>query len=581
MNQVNRSDRSLILAIGAVLACTCAFLVWSGYNLRERRLDLSTLSLQRTQQILHVRLDGMFQELGEDLREEAAASHLPDSLLLSNRWLPLMRSHWYIMAIRMADEEGNEMALMRDQGSLLLQRTAMGSKDGPPILLRYDAKNDLPVGSAYLGEEDEDPRDRVWFSKALEDTRDEPTWTLIAGADGGAPSLQVSYLIRTRDKSKPYRIIAFMVDPSRTRWIDTHSSAFLKAGILLMDEEGNTLSALNDTANRTIRTVVEEARTTWSALKTSMPYSVTVEGKEYRCLVGTYILNGQLLRTGVTIDLEPLGRWLAGERNTLIIFGVLVTALVLLLIAAWNKKRRSDERIRKQAKRNRSQEMKLAKALGEREVLNREVHHRVKNNLQVVSSLLNLQAMQLDEGPVKVEFLRGKRRIDTIALVHHKVYGLSDLRNVDLKLFFSDLVTAIGELHGPKSRTVSTEVDTQGTKADQDTAIELGIILCELVANTYQHAFPYATGGHVEVKVRAVEGDLYRLTVKDNGKGLPDGGTHGAGKLGLEIVEALAEQLDGSFHVRTNGGVLFEVLFRMRREPTAAKVLEGGLEAAE
>jgi two-component sensor histidine kinase len=286
-------------------------------------------------------------------------------------------------------------------------------------------------------------------------------------------------------------------------------------------------------------------------------------------MVAPYALNGKQLRTVLVLDLQPLGDWLRPELMGLVITGILLSTLILLLLFAYSRKRGSDDRIRKQAKRSRSQEMKLAKALGEREVLNREVHHRVKNNLQVVSSLLNLQAMRLDEGDVKTEFLRGKRRIDTIALVHHKLYGLNDLRNVDLKLFFDDLIGALADMHRPQSRTVSTEVDTQGIHADQDTAIELGIILCELVGNTYQHAFPYATGGHVEIRIQPVEGDLYRLTVKDNGKGIPDGGKEGPGKLGLEIVEALSEQLDGSFHVRTNGGVLFEVLFRMQHKVQA------------
>jgi len=164
--------------------------------------------------------------------------------------------------------------------------------------------------------------------------------------------------------------------------------------------------------------------------------------------------------------------------------------------------------------------------------------------------------------------MRGKQRIDTIALVHHKLYELQDLRNVQLQLFFTNLITSLAEMHKPESNAVSYEVATFGLKADQDTAIELGIIACELVSNTYQHAFPYATGGHVDIQITNVEGDLYRLVVKDNGRGLSEDQRQGPGKLGLEIVEAMADQLDGSFHVRTNGGVTFEVLFRMQYKPS-------------
>ncbi|MBK7297287.1 MAG: sensor histidine kinase [Flavobacteriales bacterium] len=259
---------------------------------------------------------------------------------------------------------------------------------------------------------------------------------------------------------------------------------------------------------------------------------------------------------------------MAPERNTL--YGMLIALAGLTFLLGWVRVRRGVEisLIRKQEKRTRAQEKRLAKALGERDVLNREVHHRVKNNLQVVSSLLNLQSARLEEGEVKEEFMRGKQRIDTIALVHHKLYELQDLRNVDLQLFFTNLITSLAEMHKPESNAVSYEVATYGLKADQDTAIELGIIACELVSNTYRHAFPYATGGHVDIQITNVEGDLFRLVVKDNGRGLSEDQRQGPGKLGLEIVEAMADQLDGSFHVRTNGGVTFEVLFRMQYKPS-------------
>jgi len=567
MSSRERSGGALFYAIVGVLLLTASFLIWSSFYLRQRRFDLSELSLQRTQQLLHVRLDGVFHELAEDLREEAAALQVTDSNVVKARWIPLLRTHWPITGIRLADEYGNEIALLREDTTFLVMRTAIGSKDGPPILVRYNNRpNAIPVKGPWLSDIDNDPRERVWFSKALEDSRDEPSWTLSVPEQAVSPILHVSYLIRGGSRSSQYRIMSFTVDLTRSSWMDTRSAALMRAGILLLDGEGRSLGQLMRGADTTLNKATEQTLTTWQERKTSAPFMISVDDMDYRCMVGPYPLNGQQLNTGVIVDLNKLNQWILPERIGLWVMSGLLVILTLLLFWAWGRKRRSDERIRKQAKRSRSQELKLAKALGEREVLNREVHHRVKNNLQVVSSLLNLQAMRLDDGPVKNEFLRGKRRIDTIALVHHKLYGLADLRHVDLKLFFTDLVTALAEMHRPQSRTVSTDVDTEGLRADQDTAIELGIILCELVANTYQHAFPYATGGHVEIRVRPVEGDLYRLTVKDNGKGISEGGQQGPGKLGLEIVEALSEQLDGSFHMRTSGGVLFEVLFRMKRE---------------
>jgi two-component sensor histidine kinase len=291
--------------------------------------------------------------------------------------------------------------------------------------------------------------------------------------------------------------------------------------------------------------------------------------------VSQHPLNGLMLYTLVLVDADVAEPWVRVERIALWSMVGLLMFIVVLLTWLLIRRLQGNERIRQHAKRSRSLERKLTKTIGERDVLNREVHHRVKNNLQVVSSLLNLQASRLENGPVREEFLRGKRRIDTIALVHHKMYDLKDLRNVDLQQFFNQLITSLAVMHLPNSRTVSHELKAGGIKADQDTAIELGIILCELVTNTYQHAFPYATGGHVDILVQPVESDLHRLIVKDNGRGLPANYNNGEGKLGLEIVDALAEQLNGSFHVRTEGGgVTFEVLFRMKWNTSAGDIID-------
>ena len=265
----------------------------------------------------------------------------------------------------------------------------------------------------------------------------------------------------------------------------------------------------------------------------------------------------------VVRDKDVAGRFASDVR--VILAGVVL--LVLLAISgtwAFLRKRR-DARVRRfQQLRSQNQERKLAKALGEREVLDREVHHRVKNNLQVVSSLLNLQAMRLAEGKVKEEFMRGKRRIDSMALVHHKLYALQDLRGIDLDLFFRELMDALLKDLDPTNGSVSHEVRTGGVQADADTAIQLGIILSELFINCHQHAFPHGSGGHVEVQLDLVEDRLYRLVVRDNGVGMGERRPDGDTRLGLEIVEALAEQLDGSLHVTSGStGTAVEVLFRM------------------
>jgi two-component sensor histidine kinase len=562
-----RIDRYITLGIVAVLVLAVAYIIHSTNELRSRQLDLSEVTLERTQQMFRLRLDGLFHEIAGDLRGEAAAlqdtTQFNEIWPLVARWRPLMTSHWAIMAVRLADEHGNEFEYARNDGDGTVMITTAGSKEVPPLV--YDATTRQPLDPGMMHEIVDpgyDPRQRIWFSKALENTRDEPTWNIKYLNDTLPPLLQVSMLMRSPRPERPFQILEMDVDMGRSSWMDTPSGANITHGTILMDGTGRVLPVPEKRRDASIVRAEEEAAIEWSRNRTIQPFSIFRAGVQYRVLVIPYALNGLTLYAGVLIDVDVIDVWTASEKKTLIMMGVMVLILAILLTWMALRERKESARLKRQARRSRTQERKLAKALGEREVLNREVHHRVKNNLQVVSSLLNLQASRLDDGAIRNEFIRGKKRIDLIALVHHKLYGLKDLRNVDIDRFFKDLISALAAMH-EQSRTVSFEVDTDELLADQDTAIELGIILCELVSNCYQHAFPYATGGHIDIIVRSVENELYRLVVKDNGQGLPSGYADGPGKLGLEIVEALAEQLDGSFHVRQNGGVTFEVLFRM------------------
>lgn len=99
-----------------------------------------------------------------------------------------------------------------------------------------------------------------------------------------------------------------------------------------------------------------------------------------------------------------------------------------------------------------------------------------------------------------MEFMRGKRRIDSMALVHHKLYRQQDLSAVDAGIFMDDLAKAVAAMYAPDSRDVSHSVDTNGVLCDADTSIQLGTILCELLANCHQHAFPYATGAYIHYR---------------------------------------------------------------------------------
>lgn len=557
-------DRALMASLAMVLLGGILVTLWAYTKLDDRRTRLIENYLAGQEQSFHARLDGFFLGMEDNLSEEVMALPAMDeqtSHVLFERWKPLLASHPSILRISLANQWGDEHTLLRTREGLLERVVFKGSVEGPAIET-HRAADAAGQDSLWLSEEARDPRREAWFARALEDNQGAPAWTLSQGSNTELV-LQVSRLIRPSTDSLPLQVMMLEVSPGGSRWLDTRTLAFGALHGILFDAGKKLLGYTRSSPVITDASAAQRLLEREFDPENDAVFEVNDGERVLHAQVKEHPLNGLLLYTLLLLDPAFVDEWVAVERIVLLAAsGVLVLIGVLLLWLVIRERERS-ERIRQTARKLRTTERRLAKATGERDVLNREVHHRVKNNLQVVSSLLNLQASRLEEGPVRSEFLRGKRRIDIIALVHHRMYDLKDLRNVDLQQFFEQLIAALGRMHEPLRRSVSHEVKAQGVKVDQDTAIELGIILCELVTNTYEHAFPYATGGHVDIAVQAVDSDLHRLIVRDNGTGLKVERIEREGKLGLEIVEALAEQMNGSLHTHSGThGATFEVLFR-------------------
>ena len=302
----------------------------------------------------------------------------------------------------------------------------------------------------------------------------------------------------------------------------------------------------------------------WSLDKRTTPFVLEQGDTRRIARVVPHAVNGSQFYIAVLVPLDDSDAASISEKRALWTGAASTLLLGAFLLTAWFVRGRAAKRSERQERKRRTQEQRLGKALGERQILEREVHHRVKNNLQVVGSLLSLQYDRVNDPMAKEEFLRGKRRIDQMALVHHRLYAQPDLRAIDLQVFLSQVAASMKAMHEPHSRTVGHSVDASAVRADADTSIQVGIILCELMTNCYQHAFPYITGGHIEIIVRPDASDLYRLTVQDNGKGITRDPAHREQELGLELVEALAEQIDGGMEVIGGEGTRVEVTFRMQ-----------------
>lgn len=251
---------------------------------------------------------------------------------------------------------------------------------------------------------------------------------------------------------------------------------------------------------------------------------------------------------------------------------MLILGLGTLLFLGWYKSNVDARKIKMHETRSKTQQRKLKQVIGEREVLDREVHHRVKNNLQIISSILNMQLLKLPEDePMTEKFRSNKKRIESIGNLHNALYNSKDLRGIDLQDFFEALANWIRSEFSPPGVNISYEVKANGLKTDMDTARDIGMIVSELMINAYQHAFPHATGGHVDVELIHEKRHRYRLSVHDNGIGMGaelldrDQST----KMGLDIVDLMVEGLEGTFSYYSDEGVKCEALLRiLPREPS-------------
>jgi len=207
----------------------------------------------------------------------------------------------------------------------------------------------------------------------------------------------------------------------------------------------------------------------------------------------------------------------------------------------------------------RSQE-RLYATLREKEVLLREIHHRVKNNLQVISSLLNLQAASLSD-PQALEMLKeSQNRVRSMALVHDQLHRSRDLSRIGFREYVTNLCASLFSSYGVDSARIALRVDVEDIALPIDAAIPCGLIVHELVSNSLKHAFPGERRGEIFIRLKSQPPRGTVLTVADNGIGLPESvDVATANSLGLRLVRILAGQIEAPVRQRSGGGTAFEI----------------------
>jgi two-component sensor histidine kinase len=209
-------------------------------------------------------------------------------------------------------------------------------------------------------------------------------------------------------------------------------------------------------------------------------------------------------------------------------------------------------------------EEKIQAALIEKEILLREIHHRVKNNMQIISSLLRLKSKYIKDKKYRILFEESQNTIKSMSLIHEKLYKSKDMSNVDFKEYIIDLVNGLFLSYGVNRSVITSRIDIENVFLGLDFAIPCGLIINELITNSLKYAFPDGRKGEIKIAFSKINENIYELFVGDNGVGIPEnidvGNTE---SLGLRLVSMLVnDQLEGGMDLKRNKGTKFRIIFK-------------------
>jgi PAS domain S-box-containing protein len=211
--------------------------------------------------------------------------------------------------------------------------------------------------------------------------------------------------------------------------------------------------------------------------------------------------------------------------------------------------------------RNQAEEQ-IKASLKEKEVLLKEIHHRVKNNMQIISSLLNLQSGYIRDNKEALEmFQETQNRIRSMALIHEKLYQSKDLSRVNFAEYIQSLATQLFHSFAANSHVITLKVDVDDVFLAIDRAIPCGLIINELVSNSLKHAFPAGKEGEIRIGFHSDDNE-FTLIVSDTGVGFPkDLDFRNTESLGLELVVTLTDQVGGTIELHSNAGTEWKIIF--------------------
>jgi two-component sensor histidine kinase len=256
-----------------------------------------------------------------------------------------------------------------------------------------------------------------------------------------------------------------------------------------------------------------------------------------------------------------------GRLRYIFIAGLFIAAMFVgLIYNRYRLKRRSNLTLEQKQDEINAQNGLLRKILDEKEWLLREIHHRVKNNLQIVISLLNTQSAYLDNEDALVAIRNSQNRMHAMSLIHQKLYQSDNLAEIDMKWYIKELVDYMIECFSTDKKIQFT-LETEAIKLDVAQAVPLGLILNEAISNVIKYAFPGDKKGKVHISFLFTGEEICELKIADNGIGLPDGfDPENTESLGMSLMTGLTEQLNGDIKMWNDQGLVLDVIFKRHNE---------------
>jgi len=207
-------------------------------------------------------------------------------------------------------------------------------------------------------------------------------------------------------------------------------------------------------------------------------------------------------------------------------------------------------------------QIKLEQALQDKEMLMKEIYHRVKNNLMVISSLLNLQSRYIKDEEARVMFKESQERAQSMAMIHERLYRSADLKHINFGDYIRKLANDLFRTYVADPSRIKLELDVEDVMIDINIAIPLGLMVNELISNSIKHAFPGERSGEIRVKFKEIDNNCV-FEVSDNGVGFPpDFDPEKADSLGLQLVNSLTQQIGGELELERDHGTDFRITFQ-------------------